>query len=244
MAQALNAQPSDDDTVYLIPSLLPGSQDYLNFRDLYPSAAQVHIVHMDAPNLEQKVEFMLETMKNVSMVKVIEWNTVNRRIDDDIEPLAFLLTKYGRYLSSDEYGDFQVHHYVDISLERPWTFYEYMEPLTVQYDGGISLYGLALGQGEEQLSTQHPLDLGQERSLWGVLRWKTAPGLDIDYAISLRLYNAEGERVYQADDVLWQPTNHTPTSQWSADEPVNTLVQLGFPPDIPAWRLRTAHGRL
>ena len=123
---------------------------------------------------------------------------------------------------------------MDISLERPWTFYEYIEPLTVQYDGGISLYGLALGQGEEQLSTQHPLDLGQERSLWGVLRWQTAPGLEIDYAISLRLYNAEGERVYQADDVLWQTPIHAPTSQWSADEPVNTLVQLEFPPDIPA----------
>ena len=173
-------------------------------------------------------------MKNVSMVKVIESNTVNRRIDDDIEPLAFLLTKYGRYLSSDEYDDFQVHNYVDISLERPWTFYEYMEPLTVQYDGGISLYGLALGQGEEQLSTQHLLDLGQERSLWGVLRWKTAPGLEIDYAISLRLYNAEGERAYQADDVLWQTPNHVPTSHWSAHEPVNTLVHLDFPPDIPA----------
>ena len=38
LARALNAQPSDDDTVYLIPSLLLGSQDYLNFRDLYPSA--------------------------------------------------------------------------------------------------------------------------------------------------------------------------------------------------------------
>ena len=234
LARALNAQPSDDDTVYLIPSLIPDSRDYFNVKYLYQGTTPVHTVRMDAPNLEQKVEYTLATMKNVSMVKVVEWNTVNRRIDDDIEPLAFLLTKYGRYLSSDEYDDFQVHNYVDISLERPWTFYEYMEPLTVQYDGGISLYGLALGQGEEQLSTQHPLDLGQERSLWGVLRWQTAPGLDIDYAISLRLYNAEGERVYQADDVLWQPTNHTPTSQWSADEPVNTLVHLGFPPDIPA----------
>ena len=235
LARALNAQPSDDDTVYLIPSLpLPGSRDYFNVKYLYQGTTPVHIVRMDAPNLEQKVEYTLATMKNVSMVKVVEWNTVNRRIDDDIEPLAFLLTKYGRYLSSDEYDDFQVHNYVDISLERPWTFYEYMEPLTVQYDGGISLYGLALGQGEEQLSTQHPLDLGQERSLWGVLRWQTAPGLEIDYAISLRLYNAEGERAYQADDVLWQTPNHVPTSHWSAHEPVNTLVHLDFPPDIPA----------
>ena len=148
LARALNAQPSDDDTVYLIPDLIPDSRDYFNVKYLYQGTTQVHIVRMDAPNLEQKVNYTLATMKNVSMVKVIEWNTVNRWIDDDIEPLAFLLAKYGRYLSSDEYDDFQVHNYVDISLERPWTFYEYMEPPTVQYDGGISLHGLALGQGK------------------------------------------------------------------------------------------------
>ena len=36
----------------------------------------------------------------------MEWKTESRWIDDDAEPLAFLLTKYGRYLSSDEYDDF------------------------------------------------------------------------------------------------------------------------------------------
>ena len=93
--------------------------------------------------------------------------------------------------------------------------------------------GLPWARKEEQLSTRQPLPLGGDRSLWGVLQWQTAPGLDIDYAISLRLHNMEGERVYQADDLLWKPTNHTPTSQWSADEVVESLVQLGFPPDIP-----------
>ena len=190
---------------------------------------------MDAPNLDKKVEYTLATMKNVSMVKVIEWNTVNRRIDEDIEPLAFLLTKYGRYLSSDEYDDFQVHNYVDISLERPWTFYEYIEPLTVQYDGGISLYGLALGQGEEQLSTQHPARSGDRSVHSGEsCDGRPPPGWKsiMRYPCACTMLREKGPT--RRDDVLWQPTNHTPTSQWSADEPVNTLVQLGFPPDIPA----------
>ena len=104
----------------------------------------------------------------------------------------------------------------------------------IHYDGGISLRGLALGQGEEQLSTQHLLNLGEERSLWGVLQWQTSPGLDIDYAISLRLYNAAGERVYQADDVLWKPTNHSPTSQWPADEEVESLFHFDLPADLLA----------
>ena len=58
------------------------------------------------------------------------------------------------------------------------------------------------------------------------------PGLNVDYAISLRLYNDAGDIIYQADDVLWNPTNHTPTSQWSANEPVDTLFQLEIPIEL------------
>ena len=52
-------------------------------------------------------------------------------------------------------------------------------------------------------------------------------------AASLRLYNAEDEVVYQDDDLLWQPMNHWPTSQWSPKEPVDTLFHLDFPVDLP-----------
>ena len=101
----------------------------------------------------------------------------------------------------------------------------------MDYDGGISLHGLALGQGEEQLSSQQ-LKLGQDRSLWLALQWQAAPGLEIDYSISLRLHNAEGGGVYQEDAIL---TNSDPasTSHWSAEELVDTLHLLEFPTDLP-----------
>ena len=101
-------------------------------------------------------------------------------------------------MGSEEFANFQLHTYTDIALDRPWTFYEYLEPLTVHYDGGIDLLGLALGQ-IEQMPSQQPLSLGQDRSLWVNLRWQTTPSLDTDYAVSLRLYNAEGEWTYQLD---------------------------------------------
>ncbi len=228
LARTLSAQPTDDDTVYLIPV----SMEDFSLQYLYQGEASVHVVRMDAPNLAQEIESKLMFMAEVSKVKVVDWSSENRWVDDDIKPLAFLLAKYGRYLSSDEYDDFQVHNYVDISLERPWTFYEQLEPLTVDYDGGIALQGLALGQGAAQLSSQQLLDLGWERSLWGVLQWQIDPGLEVDYATSLRLYNAEDRMVYQTDDLLWQPTNHWPTSQWPANEPVDTLFQLEIPADL------------
>ena len=160
----------------------------------------------NAPNLAQQVQSALAAMPDVSMVKVVEWKTMSRWISFDAEPLSFLLTKYGRFLNSEEYDDFRVHNYVDISFERPWTFYEHFEPLTVNYDGGIALHWLALGQGAEQLSFGHLLNLGSERALWAVLQWQTDPELDIDYAISLRLYNSEGEKAFQEDAVLRNPS--------------------------------------
>ena len=231
--RTLNAQPSDTDMVYLIP----GIRGEKGFEFLYLRSAPVHVipthtVHLNMTNLPKNIESTLAAMENLSTVKVVEAKTARFWIEDDSVPFDFLLRKYGRYVGSDELAGFRVHNYVDISLARPWTFYDYLEPLTVHYDGGISLHGLALGQGEEQLSTRQPLPLGGDRSLWGVLQWQTSPELDIDYAISLRLHNAEGERVYQADDVLWDPTNHTPTSQWSADEVVESLFHLDLPGDL------------
>ena len=71
--------------------------------------------------------------------------------------LVILLSKYGRYLGSDAFANFQLHTYTDIALDHPWTFFEQLEPLTVHYDGGIDLMGLALGQ-IEQLSSRQPLN--------------------------------------------------------------------------------------
>ena len=228
LARGLNAQPSTADMVYLIS----GFYAHYGFKYLYQGAAPAHIFDMAKPDLAQKISSTLAAMESVSTVKLVEWHTNTAWLEDDAEPFAFLLSKYGRYLGSDEFADFRLHNYVDISLDRTWTFYDYLEPLTVHYDGGISLHGLALGQGKEQLSTRELLPLGRESSLWGVLQWQTSPGLAIDYAISLRLHNAEGERVYQADDVLWKPTNHSPTSQWSADEVVESLFHLDLPSDL------------
>ena len=228
LARALNAQPSDADMVYLVPTF----HRYYSFEYLYQGTASAHMVSMASPNLPQKIESTLAAMENVSTVKVVEWNTTNPWIEDDTEPFAFLLNKYGRYVGSDEYADFQVHNYVDISLDRPWTFYEHLEPLTVHYDGGISLLGLALGQGEEQMPSQQLLNLGEDRSLWVALHWSTAPGLDIDYAISLRLYNAEGESAYQEDAVLWKP-DLALTGRGGPSELFDTMVQLDFPAGLP-----------
>ena len=236
LARALNAQPPATDEVYLIPAYARDSSSawQYSFQYLYQGTTPTQMVLVGAFNLAPKIESTLASMESVSTVKFVDWDDELVGGDSNAdEQIVFLLNKYGRYLSSDEYADFQIHTYTDISLERPWTLYEQLEPVTVDYDGGISLQGLALGQGAEQMSSRQLLNLWHDRSLWVGLQWQTAPGLEINYAISLRLYNAEGGGVYQEDAVLWNP-DYTSTGRGGASELVDALVLLDFPADLLA----------
>ena len=116
-----------------------------------------------------------------------------------------------------------------------WTYYERLEPLAVEYDSGISLKGVALGQGEVQLSTEQLLEVDGDRPMWVAMQWQDTVESDTDYATSLRLYMAEkeGNWVYQEDTVLWKPENVPPQPGASALT-IDTLVRLVFPPDLPA----------
>ena len=230
LAQFLTEQSPDADMVYLLPSSL--HSEHTSFDYLYQGTAPAYVIHTAIPSLAQKIYFTLTAMKNLSTVRVVDWNPDFPWAGHDDEQIFTLLNKYGRYLDSEEYADFQIHTYTDIALDRPWTFYEQLEPLTVVYDGGISLLGFALGQDERQLSAQELLNLGQERALWVALQLRTIPGLDIDYVISLRLHDVEGGRVYQ-NDVDLVDMNHALTSQWKADEPVDNLFHHDFPADLP-----------
>ena len=149
-----------------------------SFKYMYLGSAPAQVI--PTHTLPKNIESTLAAIGNLSTVKVVEAKIASSWIEDDSVPFDFLLRKYGRYVGSDEFAGFRVHNYVDISLARPWTFYEYLEPLTVQYDGGVFLHGLALGQGA--LSSKQLFNLGKDRSLWMGLQWQTSPGLDSDYA--------------------------------------------------------------
>ena len=239
LAHALNDKPSTTDTVYLIGL----TSDYAwhhevsmhhSFEYLYTGAAATRIIHANTThNLAPKIEFTLAALENVSTVHYIDWNNslVGGNALADLQ-VAVILEKYGRQLKSERHDSFHIHTYTDIDLNRPWTFYEHLEPLTVHYDGSISLYGFALGQGKEQLSSNQQFDLDLDRTWWIAMQWQTAPGLEAIYSISLRLHDAEGRKVYQRDAVLENSTPF-PTNRWQADELVDTLHVLEFPSELP-----------
>ena len=236
-AELLNTRQTDENVVHIIP--YPRHNEHFNnvhygFEYLYQGSAPAHILAAITPhNLAQKVERALSTEKSFSSVSFLDWNNEvvggDSRSEDHV---LVLLGKYGRHSKSETYESFQVHTFNDVSMDRPWTLYDRLEPLTIHFDKGISLLGSALGQGEEQLSTQSNVHLDTARPLWVALLWQTAPELTIDYSVSLRLHNTEGEKFLQEDFVL-SNLESAPTSRWSAGESVDTLFYLAVPSELP-----------
>ncbi len=238
LAIEMNENASKTGTVYLIGRI----SDYAwhnkvsmhpSFEYLYTGAAATRIIHATRThNLAPKIESTLAALEQVSTVHYVDWDNILVGGNDysDLQVTA-ILEKNGRYLKSESHGSFRIHSYADIDLDRSWTFYEHLEPVTVHYDGGISIYGYAVGQGKEQLSSNQHFDLDGDRSWWVVLQWMTSPGLEAVYSISLHLNDVEGSVVYQQDAVL-EDLASAPTNRWLAEELVDTLHFLEFPSDL------------
>ena len=230
LARTLNAQPPDPGVVYLLPYTI---SEHFSFQYLYTGSAPVDVIATSVPYLPQELESALGAMGNPATVKFVDW--ANDRVSGDTlaeQHAVVLLGKYGRYGGAEEHGSFQIHTFADVASDRPWTFYEYLESRTVEYDGGISLQGIATGQGGGQLNTEEGLSLGEGGALWLAMQWQTAPGLEINYSVSLRLHDSEGRRVYQKDSVLLN-SRHRRTGRWLEEEPVDTVFYLDIPTDLP-----------
>ena len=238
IAVALNELPSTGSTVHLIEPIADyawrhEARMHPSFEYLYTRAAATHLIHATAThNWAPKIKSILTSLEKEATVHYVDRNNRpgggNAHSDRQVK---VILDKYGRYLKSDSHDGFQIHSYTDFDLNRPWTYYDYMEPSTVHYDGGISFLGFALGQGTEQLSMSQQFDLKHERAWWIAMQWQTVPGLEAVFSISLRLYDAAGSIVYQQDAVL-ENAALAPTDSWLADKLVDTLYFLEFPSEL------------
>ncbi|MXZ22646.1 MAG: hypothetical protein F4Y84_18955 [Caldilineaceae bacterium SB0665_bin_25] len=230
-ARALNALPSAEGELYLIPNSL----DHPSFDYIYRGSASTFYFPRETEDLgflASEIESALSGMENLTTVKVVQLNNVHIGwIGNDTGRVAVLLGKYARLENVEHYNDFQVHNFTGFSLEHRWTFYERLQSLTVEYDGGISLTGFALGQGPEEYSVARPFELKRDKPLWIALNWETVPDLEVDYSVSIRLHNRAGEVVLQEDSLLWNPL-HRPTSDWTPGDRIDTLFQISLPPDI------------
>jgi len=116
-----------------------------------------------------------------------------------------------------------------------WTHYHQLEQLAVRYDRGISLVGVAVGQGEVQFATTEKISVPKDRSVWVALQWQDPIDSETTYATSLRLYavESEGSWVFQEDTDLWKAAVAT-SGESAIEATIDTLVRLDFPPEMPA----------
>ena len=224
-ARILNAQPAAPGTAYLLPYRF---DEHYGFEYLYHGSATAYVIRAIRPDLPQRVRSTLANIADLTTVRVLDWKDSLEWSGQGDSNLVTLLDKFGSYRSSEAFPNFQVHTYSDIALDRPWTFYGQLEPRAVRYDGGISLLGLALGQGEQQFPSDQTISPEGGGSLWVALQWQTESGLETDFAISLRLQSADGQNRYQSDHVLGDST-FARTRDWRADVPVDTLFHLELP---------------
>ncbi len=231
-ARALEAQPSSEGEIYLIPDTLEHpSLDYI-----YTGTASVFYFQRDTTDLSylaDSIRSALSLKGNLTKVKVVQLNNIHVGwIGNDTGRVAVLLRKYAQYEKTETFTDFQVHSFTNISLSEPWSFYDHINPSTVYYDGGITLLGFAIGQGREEFPADQPVIVEKGLPIWMALNWEVTPDAAVDYSISLRLQNSVGEAVFQHDETLWNPL-HQPTSLWDPEERIDTLVQFTPPADIP-----------
>lgn len=231
-ARALEAQPSSEGEIYLIPDTLEHpSLDYI-----YTGTASVFYFQRDTTDLSYlaaSIRSALSLKGNLTKVKVVQLNNIHVGwIGNDTGRVAVLLRKYAQYEKTETFTDFQVHSFTNISLSEPWSFYDHINPSTVYYDGGITLLGFAIGQGREEFPADQPVIVEKGLPIWMALNWEVTPDAAVDYSISLRLHNSVGEAVFQHDETLWNPL-HQPTSLWDPEERIDTLVQFTPPADIP-----------
>ena len=116
-----------------------------------------------------------------------------------------------------------------------WTHHQQLEPLAVRYDSGISLVGVAVGQGEVQFATTEEISVPKDRSMWVALQWQDPIDSETTYATSLRLYavESEGSWVFQEDTDLRKASGAT-SAESALQATIDTLVWLDFPPELPA----------
>jgi len=218
---------------FIVPTSRVGEYAMSSFTYLYQGQAPVHMLDSSAPDFTAQLYELLAAdaaADGLAAADAVDWD--REAVADAPQRIPFLLSKYGQWQAKEERKYYTIDRYTNVDTSTPWTLYGALEPVTVALDGGISLTGLAAGtHGGEQIAAQTPLpaDAGP---LWLALRWQADQTPKANYRLSLRLFDAAGANVWQADSSLVDDLNR-PTSQWQPSQVAESYHTLALPPDLP-----------
>ncbi len=242
LAKDLEAIPSPNKLTYLTPnSNFNQSGRLYNFEFVYEGDIPVHrfrTADADFPEQLRAVVAADTALIGEPEIRAVTWYDTDAA--DPTNAMTFVLSKYATQQERWSQGSYGVASYTAPLLDRPWTFYETLQPRSVLFDVGMELTGVALGrQGGEQVMVQ-PMSLTPDQGpLWVALAWRANQPIAPNLRLALRLYNEGGEQVhfeeYELLDIVERPTN-----EWTVDR-VNESYQI-FPlsGDLPpgAYQLK------
>jgi hypothetical protein len=81
------------------------------------------------------------------------------------------------------------------------------------------------------MSSEDTIDLDGSLPLWVGLSWQTDRSTEVDFKVSLRLYDATGTYFYNKDRIL-KNLNDVTTTGWTPGHSVETLFFLDMPPEM------------
>jgi hypothetical protein len=240
-ARIINAPPSGSRQAYIIPIGDQYNQNFqeYNFDFLYQGTTPAHLLYANSPDAARLMQTMLLSDSQSSplqQVHLVDWTSGVHWSGDSTNRFFLLLSKYGRYQSSETHTNYSIHTFTDVNLEPAWALYETIDPLQVIYDGKLELTGLALGQhGGQPLAAANAVVERTALPLWLALQWRASDAPRGDYAVSIRLHNDKGEQLWQKDEPLlgfdgWG------TTRWQAGERSESMLILDLPADLPAGR--------
>jgi 4-amino-4-deoxy-L-arabinose transferase-like glycosyltransferase len=155
-------------------------------------------------------------------VQLVVW-THGEHVDaDPRRVLPSLLTRFGRRIQAKAFQGYRI-----ITYELPSRAVNFAEP------PDFSSMSATFGDRLELVAQAHSEVTPSGETAWVTLRWQARQAMEQDYKVSLRLVDASGHRIGQADTQLLS-NQHRTTSHWQPGQVVTTYHRLSsLPATLP-----------
>lgn len=238
LASQINQVKADSGIAYVIPLGIEFGKGYQEYEFDYLSHGLVptHIVQAADNNIAEQLQADLlqdAATSSLKQVKIVDWSYGRHWNADATERLSFLLSKYGRFVATEQFTNYDVHSFEAIDLTLPWHLTNKIDERLIRFDGGITLLWSAIGGAKgQQFEVKNPISVKAGTNLWNILAWRGEREIKSDYRFSLRLRDEQGQDRMQSDYSIVGLDGFA-TTHWVPGAISESLVLFQLPNDLP-----------
>jgi 4-amino-4-deoxy-L-arabinose transferase-like glycosyltransferase len=192
---------------------------------LYRGEAPYRFLRVDEATVAAELAALVGERRQVT---VIELSRARMAPPDDKQLLDVLLRRQGQVVEEEAHPNFRLASYRLDGPLWPELAPGGEKPSAILFGGLLRLESWAAGPSE-----------ARDR-LWALGRWSLLAETEHNLKVSLRLRDADGRLVAQADRDLLAPPRFAPTADWPAGERQASYHLLDLPPGLLAGRYTLA----